>query len=305
MKRPFKEIVAAKRSGKKRSAGARNGSSAVPGAAAAGHGSTPMDSDEFLRRLGPPPPGVAAWRPPYVPSGDPQSAVYARAVDPPPPAAERPRPGSRVRILEVALQLFGARGFADTSVRDLAARAEVNLAAVNYHFRSKENLWLEALRYGFSDTVLPCHKMHAELHIARREGTIEAAETALRNSIHIFLKEVVGPEQKHWAMFVRERLNPGPAMEMVMREYFEPLGNAFGGILLMLLPDHPPEKIKLCLTSIIGQCVHIRMAAPTIQFFSGYDPASPEFLEMTANHIAEFSINAVRGMRGTLAARDS
>ena len=210
-----------------------------------------------------------------------------------------------MRILEVALELFGVQGFADTSVRELAARAEVNLAAVNYHFRSKENLWLEALRYGFSETVLPCHLMHAQLVRAREEGTIDAAETALCNTIHIFLKDVVGPGQKHWAMFVRERLNPGPAMLMVMREYFEPMGAAFGGILRLLLPDAPQEKINLLVISIIGQCVHIRMGAPTIKYLGGYEPASAEFLEMAAAHIAEFSIYAVRGVRGTLPPKES
>jgi AcrR family transcriptional regulator len=210
-----------------------------------------------------------------------------------------PRKSSRVRILEAALQLFGAQGFEATSVRDLAAVAEVNLAAVNYHFRSKENLRLDALRYGFSPTLITANKMNAALLVAKRTATVEAAEDALVQFIHLFVKEVVGPENKHWAMFLRERLNPGPALEMVMREYFDPLGSALGGILRLLLPNLPQDRIHLCITSIIGQCVHIRMAAPTIKFFSGHDASSPEFLDRAALHIAEFSVLAVRGMRGS------
>src|SRR4029079_13990117 len=36
--------------------------------------------------------------------------------------------------------LFGEKGFDGTSLRDITAEAQVNLAAVNYHFQSKESL---------------------------------------------------------------------------------------------------------------------------------------------------------------------
>lgn len=44
------------------------------------------------------------------------------------------------RILEAAAELFAARGFEHTSVRDITSRAGVNLAAVNYHFGSRDAL---------------------------------------------------------------------------------------------------------------------------------------------------------------------
>jgi AcrR family transcriptional regulator len=47
---------------------------------------------------------------------------------------------TRERILRAAEELFMDRGFASTSLRMITARAKVNLAAVNYHFGSKEAL---------------------------------------------------------------------------------------------------------------------------------------------------------------------
>ena len=44
------------------------------------------------------------------------------------------------RILDAAEQLFADRGFTETSLRSITTRANVNLAAVNYHFGSKEAL---------------------------------------------------------------------------------------------------------------------------------------------------------------------
>lgn len=44
------------------------------------------------------------------------------------------------KILDAAQELFAERGFAETSLRMITSKAEVNLAAVNYHFGSKEAL---------------------------------------------------------------------------------------------------------------------------------------------------------------------
>ena len=44
------------------------------------------------------------------------------------------------RILDAAERLFADKGYSATSLRDITQEAEVNLAAVNYHFGSKEAL---------------------------------------------------------------------------------------------------------------------------------------------------------------------
>ena len=59
-------------------------------------------------------------------------------------------PESRERILQAAVSLFASHGFAETGVRELAARAEVNLSMVNYFFGSKKGLLKEILDSFFS-----------------------------------------------------------------------------------------------------------------------------------------------------------
>jgi len=44
------------------------------------------------------------------------------------------------RILDAAEELFAERGFSETSLRMITSKAKVNLAAVNYHFGSKNAL---------------------------------------------------------------------------------------------------------------------------------------------------------------------
>ena len=50
------------------------------------------------------------------------------------------------RILNAAEGLFALQGFSGTSLREVTSRADVNIAAVNYHFGSKENLINEVFR---------------------------------------------------------------------------------------------------------------------------------------------------------------
>ena len=53
---------------------------------------------------------------------------------------------TKQRILGAAEDLFARRGFAGASLRQVTAAAKVNLAAVNYHFGSKDRLIEEVFR---------------------------------------------------------------------------------------------------------------------------------------------------------------
>ena len=58
----------------------------------------------------------------------------------------RPSEITRDRILKAAERLFAERGYDDTSVRAIVAKARVNQAAINYHFAGKDGLYREVLR---------------------------------------------------------------------------------------------------------------------------------------------------------------
>src|ERR1041385_425322 len=57
---------------------------------------------------------------------------------------------TRRRIIDAATELFAERGFHTTTARDIARRAGANVAAGNYHYGSKKDLYLEVLREQFA-----------------------------------------------------------------------------------------------------------------------------------------------------------
>lgn len=54
---------------------------------------------------------------------------------------------SKEQIFSSAQSLFSKEGFAAVSVRDIATHANVNLALVNYHYKNKENLYLDCISH--------------------------------------------------------------------------------------------------------------------------------------------------------------
>src|SRR5262245_39700990 len=83
------------------------------------------------------------------------------------PAARREgRGGGRERILVAATQLFGARGFSDVSMQDVARASGVTKAALYYHFADKVDLYTTVALRRIDD-------LHAAMDDAARDGTLE------------------------------------------------------------------------------------------------------------------------------------
>jgi len=54
--------------------------------------------------------------------------------------------GTRLKILQQAEELFAARGYSGVSMREIAEACQLSKAAIYYHFKSKEDLYIENLR---------------------------------------------------------------------------------------------------------------------------------------------------------------
>jgi AcrR family transcriptional regulator len=203
---------------------------------------------------------------------------------------------ARARLIDAAIKLFADKGYEGTSVRDLATAAGVNVAAVSYHFGSKDELYHEALRA----CLAPCgemrKRMQKHLDAALKNRSRKAAEEALRGCIQDFLEVLVSPTARHSHLVMREQSEGKQRFEPVIREFFQPVGSILREVILMLAPGLPEMRVFMVISGIIGQCLHIYKARVSYRVLAGVDSHSPEYIEMASKHIAHLTALGLRGL---------
>src|SRR5687768_10493940 len=149
-------------------------------------------------------------------------------------------PETKDRILDVAEQLFGEEGLDRVSVRDVTERAEVNVAAINYHFGSKEEL----IAAVFARRLAP-------LNSARLQTLTEMEEEAngkglpVEKIMEAFILPAVACCNKSshagGAAFAkllgRCLAETRPEVESLLREQFAPMATRFEKALMKALPQ--------------------------------------------------------------------
>src|SRR5438093_8933190 len=98
------------------------------------------------------------------------------------------------RLLTAAAALFAEHGFHGTTVRDIAARARVNVAAGNYHYGSKKALYLAVLRAQFAEIRTVLRERGASRSAVQLARLSRAQlRTLLRARVNVMLDLLIGP----------------------------------------------------------------------------------------------------------------
>jgi AcrR family transcriptional regulator len=193
----------------------------------------------------------------------------------------------RERLLEAAGEIFAEKGFKGATVRDIIDRAGANLAAVNYYFRDKERLYIEAVKHA------ACCEPE-EPHLAWPDGTPPAQK--LRDVIRFHLLKFLDPSRPAWLarLVMRELTQPTGACAELVREYIEPRSKVLLGILREVMPpDTPQRKLFLTAFSIVGQCHFYCSHKPIIRLLIGEDEHQRLDLDTLAEHITQFTLRAL------------
>jgi AcrR family transcriptional regulator len=102
---------------------------------------------------------------------------------------------TKERILDAAETLFAQYGFGGTSLRQVTSQADVNIAAVNYHFGSKENLVNEVFRRRMDE-------MSAQ-RIQRLQMAVAASPDDLEAILAAFVEPALAMAQDGGGAFIR------------------------------------------------------------------------------------------------------
>lgn len=201
---------------------------------------------------------------------------------------------SRDSLLQAAIEVFAEVGYDAASVRTICGRAGLTVAMVRYHFGDKRGLYDEVVRF-----VADADARAQLLKQARREtGT---PEDALRLSIRSVFRRLIEQSSAsniHLRLMLNELVKPSSVLTDEVKANFKPLYDRFRrlvGSILGLPVNH--AKTRLATHSILAQMVHYVQARPILGFVWPEMVLSPGQMEMVADHIADFSLFALKGIR--------
>jgi TetR/AcrR family transcriptional regulator, regulator of cefoperazone and chloramphenicol sensitivity len=202
----------------------------------------------------------------------------------------KPSAATRERLLEAAGEVFAERGYRDGTIQEICRRARANIAAVNYHFGDKQRLYAEVFRYA--------HRRAAEQHTAFGDVAPGApAEQRLRAYVRSFLERILGEGRPAWhsVLIAREVAQPSGVLDRLYEEELRPRHEYLEAVVREIAgPNLPRTRVRLCVFSIVAQCMFYRTARPALTALYPKERLDPGRI---AEHITEFSLGALRELR--------
>ncbi len=197
---------------------------------------------------------------------------------------------TRERILKIACEVFAKQGFRDTTVRDICEQAGVNVAAVNYYFRSKEKLYEEVCKYA-------CGISSEDGDQRFKLQSSNNPEEQLKSFVQALLTNVLGRQPSSWRHMImsREMVEPTKAMSIIIRDMIKPRFQQLYSIVRELLGEKASdETVRRCCFSITGQCLYYRFAQPVVMKIHPQQKFDQASIAKLAEHITRFSLNALK-----------
>jgi AcrR family transcriptional regulator len=185
--------------------------------------------------------------------------------------AVKPQHETRTRILDAAEELFMQHGFEGTSMRLLTSRAAVNLAAVNYHFGSKDAL-IEAVFHRRLDPMNA--ERIAELDRLEAKGTppTEAIIRAfLGPSLRMF-EDAKGGGRNFIRLLGRTYSEPTKTIRALIGQMYAPAMQRYKAALERALPQMPAEELVWRMHFMFGTLAYTLAATDTVQLIAGCKP---------------------------------
>jgi len=221
------------------------------------------------------------------------SSTAAMAAMPIEPVSPGVAPSdTRERLLEAAGEVFATRGFHDATVRDICARAEANIASVNYHFGDKAQLYAAVLEH------CKCVSQSDDSKINELNGL--RAEDRLRGFIAWYMSMLFDTTRPAWSwqLYAREMVDPTPALDHMVETFIRPRMKFLRAAIREIVGDEVPEdRVENSIGSIMGQCLLYKHSLPVVsRLYPDMKFDSAQAVRL-ASHIAEFSLAGLAAVR--------
>ena len=197
---------------------------------------------------------------------------------------------TRRRLLEAAGEVFAEHGFRLATVQEICRRADANIAAVNYHFGDKEQLYHAVIRFAEAEGG-------GEPPPALPAGT--PAEERLRAHVEWFLLHLLDEGRPAWhgRLMSREMIEPTSALDALVEGHIRESHVKLTAIVRDLLgPGAGEDRVRRGVFSVTGQCLFYHHCEPVIsRLYPGLPIGRAEVPEI-AEHVTRFSLAGLRAI---------
>jgi len=186
----------------------------------------------------------------------------------------KPQTETQTRILDAAEELFMQHGFEGASMRMLTAKAGVNLAAVNYHFGSKDAL-IEAVFHRRLDAMNA--ERIAELERLEKEAagkalTPDAIIRAFIGASLRMIEDARGGGRNFIRLLGRAYTEPAKPIRALIGQMYAPAMERFKAAFSRALPELPGDELVWRMHFMFGTLAYTLAATDTVQLIAGAKP---------------------------------
>ncbi len=201
------------------------------------------------------------------------------------------------RILEAAGELFASTGFAETTNKMIAARAQVDLASINYHFGSRNGLYQAVL--------VDAHRRLVSVEsLQQLVATDLTAREKLKKLIEELVKSATVDQGWHATVLSREFLSPTSHLQALQKTEI-PAKLPFVLGILSEITAIPPGDLSLlrCLISVMAPCAMLLVVGPNISPFADEIHRMPR--KVLVEHLYSFAIGGLEAIGRQRDAQDA
>lgn len=192
---------------------------------------------------------------------------------------------TKEQIISVAERLFAERGFAGTALRSVVSEAKVNLAAVHYHFGSKEELFRAVVARLARPIVEQELALLKQVQARNKAPSVEAILTALiKPNLEILAQDKETLRIR--AQFMgRCRTEPEPIQSIAANEFAASV-EAFLDALQRTLPDQSRSQLSWKLDLVIAALIRVQTEAG--QPYALLKDTDPEDIQNATEQLVQF-----------------
>ncbi len=188
--------------------------------------------------------------------------------------AIKPLNETRTRILDAAEEQFMQHGFEGASMRMLTAKAEVNLAAINYHFGSKDAL-IEAVfrrRLDAMNAERIAELDQLEKDAAGKALTPDAIIRAFIGASLRMIEDARGGGRNFIRLLGRAYTEPAKPIRQLIGQMYAPAMERFKAAFSKALPELPKDELVWRMHFMFGTLAYTLAATDTVQLIAGAKP---------------------------------